>query len=328
MPEIISPTGLSANTGLGAGLLRCGSINEFRAAAALPLHSQELIDRTVLSVGLERLAVVKTLLAKGLIYPLPNFLSVLELVWEKISKAGNARQVINPSARGERAMPDRQVQRMPIPLQMVDFSFGIRAMLEAERAGAPLDVTMVAESARRINELIEELAINGWGVTANGNGIPGLLNAPSHATQLFQGSLAWDNASKTGAGIVTDILAMIAQLQANFRYGPYALFISTNYGNALNADFKANGSDTILDRVNRIPEIETVVVADRLPSNTAVLIELTTGVVDVVYGQPPTHVAWTDGPGWEFNNAVMSCILVRFKDDYDGHSGVCVGTPT
>jgi uncharacterized linocin/CFP29 family protein len=321
------PTG--ALRGLQSALVSCRSIDELRSLAPMPKDAQEMIDAAVVKVGLDRLSVVADVMAEGLTYGLPDPLSTMELYWEKESKTGHAQRTMLPGARGERQLADRSGVRVPIYATTDDFSLNVRTLRASERAGAPLDTSMVEQATRRVNEAIEDAMINGAGITVGGNDAPGLMNQTNINTQVYTGSNpAWDHTSKTGAEILADVLLMIDALQADRKFGPYNLYIPTEYGNAINNDFKAASDKTIRQR------LEEIVVggrplrireADALTDDYTLLVQMTSDVVDVVVGQEPTVVSWEDGPGWERMFVVLAFMIPRVKDDYDGNSGVCRG---
>lgn len=318
--------------GLAQALVGCSSIAELRAMTPLPDTAQRLIDKAVVSVGLERLSFVKALIARGLTFPIADPLGVMEVYWEKESKAGAAQRTMLPGSRGENQLTDRSGVYIPIYATWDDFQLNIRTLRASERAGVPLDTSMVAQATRRVNEAIEDAAINGAGVTVRGNATPGLVNAPNAAHQGFVSSQAWDNAAHTGNNILTDVLNMITKAQQNNRFGPYALVTGTLYGNKLNDDFKANSALTIMQRLN---EIDTsggakleIIIADRVPADTAILVQMTSNVVDLIDGQEPIPVSWTDGSGFNRYFTVMAFQVPRIRDDYDGKSGIVIGTPS
>jgi uncharacterized linocin/CFP29 family protein len=311
--------------GLGNALLNCKSIADLRSHAPLPKDAQEMIDAAVIRVGLERLVIAGDIMAANT-YSLPDPLSVMELYWERVAEIGDAQRTMLPGARGERQMPRRDGQRIPIYATADDFSLNIRTIRAAVRAGAPLDTFMVEQATRRVNESVEDATINGADLTVDGNSVPGLLNAPNVNTVSWSGSNpAWDHASKTGEEILTDALAMIDELQDSKRYGPYNLYIPTAYGNAINKDFKANSDKTIRQRLEEVDEISSVKVADQLPANRGIMLQMTSDVADMIVGQTPITVSWEDGPGWERFFVVLAFLIPRVRDDIDGNSGICTG---
>jgi hypothetical protein len=313
---------------IGSGL----SFAELRAATPLEDRAQLLVDQAVVKVGLERLTFAADILSEGLIYNLPDPLSVMEVQWEQVSKQGGAQRTMNPGARGERGLAARRPKRVPVYLTTDDFSVNIRTLRASERVGAPLDTSGIEESTRRVNEGIEDAAING-ATTVNGSDLvvdgyscPGLINAPNKNTQSI--TTGWSSAV-AGTTILSETLAMIAKLQADKKFGPYTLYVGTVIGNNLEADFKANGDLTIKQRLEMIQaggRNLRVRVADRMPAATVALVQMTSDVVDMVYGQAPTVVPWVSPDGFTLYWLVMGVMIPRVRDDYDGNSGVCIGT--
>lgn len=308
-----------------------GNIGEIRSAGALPDEAQRLVDTAVVRVGLERLSFVGDLISEGLVFPISNFLGVMEVYWEKEGKIGHAERVMLPTARGERQMPARVGARIPNYLTIDDFSFNVRVLLASERSGAPLDVSMVEQATRRVNEAIEDAGINGAGISVAGHDAPGLLNAPNVNTYQYVGGEAWDVVGHTGEEILSDVLAMIDVLQGDGYYGPYNLYLPTLYGSKLNQDFKSATSGTIRERLEAIEAGGRTIrirVADRLPANRVALVQMTSNVVDVIVGQQPIPISWEEGPGWDKHFVVLANVVPRIRDDADGKSGIVLGNTT
>jgi len=310
---------------LSAGLSAFESIDALRAAAPLPDDAQRVFDQTVVNVGLERLTVVADMLSSGMVYNLPNAMSVLQLYHERANKVGHAKRTMTPSARGENQLIDRSGVRTPIYITMDDFAFNIRLLLASQRAGAPLDTAHVAQATRRVNEAIEDAAINGSGLTVNGDSAPGLLNAPNANTYTYSSNESWTLAAHSGEDILADVLEMIELAQGDNMFGPYHLYVPTAYGIKLMEDYKANSDKTIWQRLMEIPGLNKIAVADRLGTDRTILMQMTPDVADIIVGQQPTVVSWQDGPGWERFFAVMAIIVPRVRDTYTGQSGIVLG---
>jgi len=318
-----------------ANMLRSAdSLNDIRALSPLPDEAQRLIDNTVVSVGLERLTIVADVMRAGLIFPLPNWLGVPEVYWETDKKIGHAISTMDPMARGEKQLPDLTGHRIPVYCNVDDFDLGIRTIKTAQRSGYQIDLGMVEQATRRVNEKAEYNAINGSGINVGGNTAPGLLNAPNVNTVTYTGSEAWDVVGHTGAEIVTDVQAMISDLQAVNRFGPYHLWMPTTYGNKMNDDYVANYPGTIGERLSKMrtgkdatgkEQFLTWSVADRLPADRTVMAQMTRDVLDVIYGQAPTAVSWSMGPLHPVEFAIIGCAILRVKDDGASASGIVVG---
>lgn len=326
----------SAADSIAYRLLESGlSIAELRAASPLEEHAQRIVDRAVYDVGLERMTVAADILAAGLTFPLTDPLSIMEVKWEVVSKTGGAQRTMNPSARGENQLPDRTLKSVPVYLTTDDFSMGIRTLKASERAGTPLDTSLASQATRRVNEAIEDATINGAGITLGTGTTPGMLTAPG--ANAFPLTADWTGANTigtTGPAIIADVLGMIAAAQADFKFGPYNLYIGTKAAMMFQGDFKVNTTDTIMRRLMMIDtgagRLLNIRVSDRMPNATtgvqAVLMQMTNDVVDMVTGQAPTVIPWTSNDGFTLFWLVMAIMIPRFKSDYDGNSGIVIGS--
>lgn len=323
----------------GDSLLRCmtngpieTAIARFRAQAALPPDSQRVIDDAVVRTGRSGLVIVRDLMDAGLVRPLPNWLSVMELGYRRTNDVGHAQRTMVPKARGERQVADQDQVFIPIYCTWDDFSFNIRELAAAERVGQPLDTTHVEMATRRDNESFEDQAIYGAGFNVNGNSAPGFLTDPANRIAYTDGE-AWTATGHSGEDIYADVMKLAQPLiDANFTSGQLRLYVPTNYGLKLGEDWKANSSLTIRQRLEELEfgggQRLTIKTAPSLPANRTLLLHMTSDVVDVILGQEPTTVSWEDGPGWEKFFSVLGCLIVRIKENYEGEQGFVVGDLT
>ncbi len=307
--------------------------SEFRTAAPLPDKSQVLIDRAVVEVGLQRLSFVADLISEGLVYNLPDPLSVTQLEWSKSNKIGAAQRTMSPSARGENKLPILLPGRIPIYLTTDQFEIDIRTLKMSQRVGMPLDVSMAKACTRAVNEAFEDAALNGattldgQALVDSGYSAPGLLNAPNANTQTITVA-AWTTAP-VGTTVMAEVLSMIGKLQTDKKFGPYNLYVGTAIGTALQTDFKANGDSSILDRLQQVDaggRKLRVRVTDMMPVSTVVLVQMTSDVVEIIDGQRPTVIPWTSLDSFTIHNLVLGIMIPRVRSDYNGDSGVCIGS--
>jgi hypothetical protein len=303
----------------------------FRALAPLPERSQIVLDNAVVEVGLERLTFAADIMAAGLTYNLSDPLSLTQLAWNKSNKVGAAQRTMSPSARGENKLPAVLEDRLPIYLTTDNFSLDIRTLKMSQRVGMPLDTALIKACTRSVNEAIEDAAING-ATTIDGQDLqvagysaPGLVNAPNAATQALTAA-AWD-ATPVGATIYTETQAMLTKLRANKKYGPYRMYVNTEVGANLDADYvTAAPQNTIKERLLKIEGLQAIRTADMMPAAKVVVVQMTSDVIDMVVGQKPTVIPYTSLDSFTFHNLVMAIMIPRVRSDYDGASGVCVGT--
>jgi hypothetical protein len=305
---------------------------EMRAAAPAPLpeRAQIVLDNAVVQVGRERLQFVQDLLDAGLTYNLTDPLSVTFLEHYNRGRAATARRVMNPDVRGENSLALMSPARLPVYLTMANFELGIRELRMSQRIGLPLDTAGIQDNVRAVNESIEDAAING-ATTLDGQALtvdtytaPGLLNAPNANTKSL--SLADWVTTPNGTNIMLAISQMIAQAVADKKYGPYRLYVPTAVGIGWQNDFKANGNDSIMTRLRQIENLQAIKTLDMLPSTKVALVQMTSDVVELVDGIRPTVIPFTSLNGFVFHNIVMACLIPRFRSDYDGNSGIVIGT--
>ncbi|MFI5222675.1 MAG: major capsid protein [Nitrospirales bacterium] len=303
----------------------------FRALAPLPENAQRLIDDSVVEVGLERLTVVADVLAAGLTYNLTDPLSVTQIEWLASNKVGNAQRTMSPEVRQENFLPDLLANRLPIYLTTSGFELDIRTLRMSRRVGMPLDTANVKSGTRAVNEALEDAMING-ATTLDGQDLqvagykaPGLINAPNAATHALV-LASWDT-TPVPATILADVMAMMAKLRANKKFGPYRLYLNTEVGAILDNDYiTAAPQNTIRERLMKLDGLSAIRTADMLPANKVVLVQMTSDVLDIVVGQRPTVIPWTSLSGMTFHNLIMAIMVPRIKWDYNLKSGICIGT--
>lgn len=315
---------------------------QFRTLAPLQDKAQVAIDKAVVEVGLQRLTFAADIMAAGLVYNLTDPLSVAQLEWSSINKIGAAQRTMSPSARGENKLPIVLPNRLPIYLTTDEFEIDIRTLKASQRVGTPLDTAIVKQCTRAVNEAIEDAAING-ATTLDGQDLkvagytaPGLLNAPNAEAQTLTAA-AWTTVP-VGSTVFAEVQAMIKKLQDNKKFGPYRLYVGTQIGNALDTDYNATNNAqglTIRQRLLQIESLQAVRVADLITSgngaspsigNKVALVQMTSDVIDMVVGQPPTVIPWTSLDGFSIHNLVMAIMIPRVRSDYNGDSGICIGT--
>lgn len=308
------------------------AVNMFRASRPLPEDAQRVLDRSIIRVGRERLVIVQDLIDAGLTYDLPNWLAVPLIQNDRINEAGNARRTMVPKARGERFVLDMTPAVIPVFCTWADFSFDIRTLLAAQRAGYDIDGAHAEMATRNVNIWIENQAIYGAGLQVTGGyTAPGFFTSPVNTT-TYTGGEAWSASGHTGEEIHADVMAMIEALQADKFYGPYRLYVPLAYWNKLQFDYKSATSGTILERLTAgmgsllsIRPTEQFTGSD---ANKTLMIQMTSDVVDVIMGQQPTVISWEDGPGFEKFFIVLACVITRIKSNYLGNQGYVVGNTT
>lgn len=311
---------------------------QFRAAAPtlLPTRAEVVIDDLLISVGTNRLQFVAEMIREGLTTPLPNAMGVPFLeTWMESNESGAIR-TMDPEARTEDTSSLILAGMIPVYITKNSWSYGIRQLAQARRIGMPIDTRSAEQKIRSINEAIEDAAVNGpttrdgSAFVVNGSPSYGLLTAPNANTQVLTAT-SWSGTTPVGATVMAQINEMFAKLTADFKRGPYTLFVPTAVDQALNIDFKANGNDSIRARIQQMNaggRPLRIVLVDTLPSTKVVLAQMTKDVMDLVDGIRPTVIPYTSATGLTFRNICLAIQIPRFRTDYDGNSGIVIGTLT
>lgn len=326
---------------LAESLLACrGSVARLRAAqyerarmrglAPLWKDAQEQIDNAVVRIGREGLVIAEDRMEQFSV-PLPNWLGVLELTSHKVGESRRANRGMVPGSMPDGGgLQDKTPYTVPVYVTWDEFRFNARELAAAERTGRPLETDEAEQATRNVNYAIEDAIINGLDINVAGNASPGLLDTTN--TQAYETNTAWDDGGKTGAEILTDVLAMRAVLAADKYYGPYTLYVPTAYGAAMQKPFdSSSGARTIQQYLealmfgNRALRVRT---ADLLPANRTLLVQDTSNTVDVIVGQQP--VAINPKPEREFHShwLVYAVIVPRVKSDINGNFGIAAGNTT
>lgn len=214
----------------------------------------------------------------------------------------------------------------PLPIIHMDFQLGIRELAASRNGGIALDTTQAEEATRSVVERTEDMLINGvsagdvLGFGSSSAQIFGYTNRTNRNTYSLTGN--WDESAQGGEDIVNDVIGMITTAHGDRMFGPYTLYIPTNYWVELQKDFKSNSDKTIMTRLMEIAGIETIKPLDYLSDDNVLLIQMSRNVVDMAVGMQPTVISWEGQGGMVLYFKVMSIMVPRIKLDYDNRSGI------
>jgi len=210
---------------------------------------------------------------------------------------------------------------VPIPVIRKDFPVNIRRLLASRRMGTGVDSTMIQIATRLVAERSEQMLFNGHTLSVGGYSLYGYTTHPDRNT----GSLVydWSDNGSDGKEILSDVRRMVNAVKADRHYGPYIMYVSQDYESKMSEDYSdAKGDNTIRQRIEAEPEIRSVKVSDVMTAKTAVLVQMTSDVVDLAVAQDLTSVQWERGDGMQVNFAVMAAWAPRIKPDYADRLGI------
>ena len=279
----------------------------------------KLFDRTVQGVARERLPVVTDIIRRGLVMNLPNAMGVMDIQWERIKgDLVDAEVTISGLTEATKDRMEFETVNMPVPLFHKEFFYNLRHLAAARRNGRQIDTDHAEVATRKVAELIENTLFNGLKIA--GQNIYGLRTEPFRKT--LSPTTSWLTAS--GDQIVSDVLKMIEKATApgNNMEGPFTLYVSWGVGTRFGEDYKAGSDKTILQRLREIPGLADIQWTSRLQGGEALLVQLTSDVVQMINGIQPTMVEWESHGGFQHNFKVIAIMLPRVRSNGWQQSGI------
>lgn len=332
MPYEFTPNINTSHSRALAGLRGSGirSLEQVRALSPLPEDAGREIDDAINRVGRQRLPFVSALIDAGLVRPLPNWLQILQLAFDKTNDVGAAKQTMEFDVQFDRSLQDIGRDYLPIYGTWEAFSFGSRFLSVADGANYPVETNRAEQATRNVNYSIEYQGINGLPFNIDGKTAPGILTSPTNSYAYVGGKTL---AAQTGEELKTTVLGMVDKAVAKNRYGPYAWVVGTVGSNRLNDDYKTGANTATTTIRQRLSEMSfdgrplQIIPADLMPTDYSALIQMTNDVIDVVVGQGPQNYSWEEnnGPFSSVASMVLACEIVRVHEDYNGDSGIVVG---
>jgi len=297
-------------------------------SATLRRDEWKQLDDVVQMIQLERLVGIGDLEAKGLVYNLANPMGTTVLEYSEMTSEMTVEMSMDGVARAQNDRPGYTPKYLPIPIIHGDYEINARELATSRNMGNGLDTTKAEDVARAINVHLEKLLFTSTTYTKGGGSIYSYLTQPDRNLQTL--SLAWDNASKTAAQILAEVIAMKAKMIADKFYGPYYIYIPTAYETVMDKDYinslagtQTNATnDTIRERILKIENIEAVKVVDSLTANNVIMVQLTSNVVRLVKGFGLQNVEWKSEGNMITNYKVMTIQVPQIRSSASGQCGI------
>lgn len=320
--HMTTPAQFGAFGGAARRLLAAGmQPDKLRTNETLAKEEWIQFDEAIIEEAMIRLQGVGDLISAGLTFNLQNALGTTIVQWETVEDMQDAIQSMDGATRGLLDRMEFNLNNLPVYITHKDFRLSIRHLEASRRLGESIDTTQARNATRRVAERIEKSLFQGSGVTVDGNTVRGYTNHPNRNTRAF-GAGVWSLTATTGANIITDVLNMITDLEADRFFGPYWLYVPAGFSVKLEDDHKANSDRTIRERLLAISGLNAVRVADQLTANQVVLVNASREVIDLVQGFDPRMIEWETDGGMVLNFKVMAIQVPRLKADAQGRMGV------
>ena len=278
-------------------------------------------DTVAIKTAQSRLIGINDLISRGLTYNITNGMGKTVLEYEDVSEITAAEITMDAVTDTKKDRPKYGINYLPLPITHKDFQINARVLAASRTTGTPLDTTLAEMAARKVAEMLEAMLFTNITYTFGGGTIYSYINAPYRNT----GSLTanWDDESAAGGeNILEDVRNMKQASIDDKHYGPWVLYIPTNFETAIDDDFKAASDKTIRQRILEIGGITDVKVADTLTADNVLLVQMTADVVRLVVGLPVTTVEWDEKGGLISNYKVMTIQVPQIRNDQSQTSGI------
>lgn len=297
-----------------------------RTNATLRYDEWKHFDTAVIEAARDRLVGWADLVGRNLRFGIGNGMASTLLVSEKVNNPGTAILSMDGLTPQRNDRQEFGLDNLPLPIAHDDFSFSARALAVSRSRGESLDVTRARVASANVADKIEDMLFNGVSSYAFAGGtVYGYTDWPSRQTLSLNADWATFGTSggATAESILEDILAAKQKLINHKKYGPYMVYIPTNWETVLDQDYDAERAVlTVRERIKKVGGIADIKVADKMPSSEMIVVSMQSDVIRAVEGMPITTVEWDTDGAMKFNFKVMAIAVPQLRVDADGNSGV------
>lgn len=300
-------------------------------SSALPYHTWQKIDRSVIRAARERLNAWNDLAAANT-YGGFDGMAVTALIRDTMTDPGDAKVDMDTLSDDFNDAPLFTPDILPLPIIHAGAELSQRRLATSRNGGIPLDTTMLESSGRRCAETLENMTIGtdsysglviGDDTTFTNNGLYGFRTQPNRMTKTDLTA----SASFVPSTLLSEVLAMIELARGNNIYGPFILYYSTSWDQYMQRDYfmqsTAAGitdvSKTMMQRLEAIRQISRVAPLDRFTdSDELLLVQMTSETVRAVVGMEFTPVQWMENGGASTMLRVMGIKVPDLRSQYVG----------
>jgi hypothetical protein len=289
------------------------------------LHEEwKLIDDKVVAVARKRLVAAADLINQGLFLDIPNGLGVTVLGTQTSSDMSAADLNMDAIAPGAKDRPKFDIAYLPLPIAFKDFDISARVLGASRRGQMALDTRTAAIASKIVAEKIDSVIFNGASTYAFGGGtLYGYVDYPDAAAVTLD--TEWDASGMTGALILADVLDLKQALIDMKKFGPYMVYVPTNYDHVLDADYSSNYPNvTVRTRIKMLDNVLDCKVGDSLPDDTVIMVDMTEDSVRLVIGMQPTTMQDESNFGLLAKFKVAAIMVPQIFSDADGNCGVAI----
>lgn len=295
------------------------------APATMTKDAWIAFDAAIIRALRERLRAFADIRGAGLVYNLPNGMAHTMLQYQTQSDIGRATLSMDPIRRSEADRPTTDLANFPLPVVHKDFDFSAREILTSQQGNMPVDTTTAETAARKVADEIEMLTTGVSGTFSYGGAtIYGYTNFPN---RILKADMTVPNGTN-GVTTVNEFLALRQSLINAKHFGPYMVYVNSQWAQWLDVDFSTTkGDNTLRQRLMAIDGIQDIRTLDWLPTTNwhIVMVEMTTETVRAIIGLEVQTVQWESLGGFMKHFKVLALQLPQLRADTAGNSGVAHG---
>ncbi len=298
------------------------------------------LDRAVVKVARQRLRAAQDLESSSSFGGF-NAMGKMTIEYQAMSDPGEAQVDMDGQTDARTDTPLFNLRSLPLPITHSDFGYSQRELMVSRNSDTPLDTVMGEAAARRCGESVEDQVIgnvggvtygtqsSGYGAHTGTSTVYGYKTLPQRLTKTNFTVPTTTNGPTTYA----EVLAALNQLFAQFFYGPFILYHSTDWSQYMDSPFSTSGGnnpgETLRTMLKKIPDIQDVRRLDRLSSTyTLLFVQMTSETAQMVNGLDFTTIQWEEKGGLALRFKVMCIKVPRLRFDYNGQCGILHGTTT
>jgi len=300
--------------------------NELIGNSLLRKDEWKQMDQKLIEVKDRLMVGVQDLIGAGCVHNLANALGTMIFEYEDVSDMNNAVMDMAMETKSSNDGVSFSLKGLPIPIVHKEFQINKR-MLEASRMrGNSLDTLQLSLATKKVAQNIENTLFNGSTVAYGGYNIYGYTTFPNRNIKVI--SASWDASGTTGADILADVQTMLTQARDAYHYGPFVMYISSNYASKMGNDYTSGYPKTIAQRLLELEELKVIKVAQFLDDNQVLLVEMVSDTVRMVRGFDPTVIQWQQNGTMQAFYKVISIMVPQIRADQDGNCGIVHGKYT
>ena len=285
-----------------------------------------LLDNIILTAARKRLRAWSDLRAANTYGGFDGMANPI-LEWERVTDTGEAMVDMDAMSEGRNFNPKFDLQGMPLPIIHSGFFMSQRFLSITRKRGTPGDTQRAELAGRRVGEQIEKMTIGltnydyQYGLStdyAATSKVYGYMNHPDIITKTNMTAPDGTN----GTTILNNWLTCIQLLSAQNYYGPFMVYVSDDYDQYLDNEFKTNSDRSLRERLTAIEQVQGIRRLDYLESATypyhVLFVDMSPENVQAVNGMEITTVQWESMGGMRLNFKVMAIQVPRIRSRYIG----------